>query len=156
MKRTIYNGAQFRINSSVGIAMGYCIGGWNSIPGWERNFSLHHSVQTGSWSRQTSYTMGTSSPFAECKSACAWSWPLTFTWCPVQEWLSSTPTPLYVFMAWYLIKPRDVCTLYLVYFLSSNLIFSKIPGKGKMSSLPPPPCRRPRTCIRYMWNIIHK
>jgi hypothetical protein len=62
-------GAQYRINSSVGIGMGYCMDGWNSFPGGTKNFSLHHSVQTGSSSRQTPYTMGTASSFAECKSA---------------------------------------------------------------------------------------
>jgi hypothetical protein len=42
-----------------------------------QEFSLLHSVQTGSGAHSLSYTMGTGDSFSEGKAAGAWSWPLT-------------------------------------------------------------------------------
>jgi hypothetical protein len=38
------------------------------IPDWDRDFSLHHCIRTGSGAHTTSYTMGTRSPFPTGKA----------------------------------------------------------------------------------------
>jgi hypothetical protein len=43
-------------DSSVGVATGYGLDGWGSIPGTGRDFPLLHSVQTGSGAHPASYT----------------------------------------------------------------------------------------------------
>jgi hypothetical protein len=92
-------------DSSVGIATGFELADWVSIPGKGMIF-----IQTGS---------GTHPPSASWnKVARAWSWPLTFTYSRGQEWWRYTSTPPYVFLAWCIIKHRD------------NLTFTFILRKG--------------------------
>jgi hypothetical protein len=52
----------FLFISSVGIAIGYGLGGMGSISVRSKKFSLLHSVQTGSGAHPTSYPMGTGNP----------------------------------------------------------------------------------------------
>jgi hypothetical protein len=74
----------------TGIAQWYLAGlraGWSllRIPAGSRNFSLHHSVQTGSGAHPASYPMGTRYSFPGGEVAGAWSWPLTSTSCRGHE-----------------------------------------------------------------------
>jgi hypothetical protein len=50
-------------NSSVSILMGYSLDVWGSIPGGARDFSLLHSIQTGSRAHPASYPMDTRDSF---------------------------------------------------------------------------------------------
>jgi hypothetical protein len=84
---------------SVGIEMSYRLDRLSLIPGRERDFSLHHSVDTGSGAHPASYTMGTKGFFPRGKEARDWSSPLTTIYHSGQEWLSYTSTPIYIFMA---------------------------------------------------------
>jgi hypothetical protein len=70
------------------------------------NFSPHHRVQTGSDAHPAFYPMGTGGSFPGGKAAWAWSWPLTLSG-NENAW-SYISTPQYVFMAWCLIKQRDL------------------------------------------------
>jgi hypothetical protein len=54
---------------SVGIATGYMLDGWGSIPGGSRDFSPFHSVQTGSGALPASYPMGTGGTLSGNKAA---------------------------------------------------------------------------------------
>jgi hypothetical protein len=47
--------------------MGYRLDGRGLIPAEVRDFSLLHSVQTGSWDHPSSYSMGTGGSFPEVK-----------------------------------------------------------------------------------------
>jgi hypothetical protein len=51
------------LDSSVGVALGYGLDGWGSIPG------SSHSVQTGSEAHPASYPIGTGANFPEVKVA---------------------------------------------------------------------------------------
>jgi hypothetical protein len=75
-----------------------------------QEFSLLHIIQTGSGVHPTSYPMGTRSFFPGSNVAGMWRWPLTSTSCPTSRKSGSiyTFTPPYVFMAWCLIKRRDI------------------------------------------------
>jgi hypothetical protein len=42
--------------------------GWGSIPGWARDFSFFHSVQTSSGAHTVSYPMGNQSYFPGIKA----------------------------------------------------------------------------------------
>jgi hypothetical protein len=65
--------------------------GFDSEPG-VGDFSLHHRVLTSSGAHPASHLKGTGDSFPESKAAGAWSY---------------TSIPLYVFMAWCLVKHRD-------------------------------------------------
>jgi hypothetical protein len=54
---------------SVGIATGYALNGWDSIPGKDKTFSLLHSVQTGSGAHPAPSPVGTGSSFPGGKMA---------------------------------------------------------------------------------------
>jgi hypothetical protein len=54
---------------------------WVIFPAGSRDFSLLHSVQTGSGSHPASYPMGTGGCLPGGKAVVAWSWPLTFIKC---------------------------------------------------------------------------
>jgi hypothetical protein len=56
-------------DSSVGIATGFGLGGWGSIPTGARIFLLLSSVQTGSGAYPASYPMGTGGSFSGFKAA---------------------------------------------------------------------------------------
>jgi hypothetical protein len=51
-------------DSSVGIATGYGVDGWGSIPGITRFLFLFHSLQTVSGAHPASYPMDTGGSFA--------------------------------------------------------------------------------------------
>jgi hypothetical protein len=72
-ERTIRNGRKFwrplSRNSSVGIATGYGLEGWGSVPGRGKIFSLL-------WGPPSSYRMGSAGCLPWYKAAGAWSWPL--------------------------------------------------------------------------------
>jgi hypothetical protein len=51
-------------DSSVGIATDYGLGGWDSIPGRNKKFSLSRSVHTGSVAHLASSPIGTDGSFA--------------------------------------------------------------------------------------------
>jgi hypothetical protein len=55
--------------SSVGIITGYRMDSRSSIPGRATDFSLFHSVQTGSCAHPASYSMGTACSFPGVKAA---------------------------------------------------------------------------------------
>jgi hypothetical protein len=60
-------------DSAGGIATGYGLDeSW-----WGQEFSILHSVQTGSGVHPTSYPMGTGGFFPGGKAVGAWNWPLT-------------------------------------------------------------------------------
>jgi len=62
--------------------------------------------------------MGTGGSFPVGKAAGAWSWPLTsVSSAEVKNAWSYTCTPLYVFMAWCLVKHRDNFTFALTFYL---------------------------------------
>jgi hypothetical protein len=63
-----------RRRDSSGLRAGWS---WVRVAAGTGNFSLHHSVQTGSGAHLASYTVGTRDSFAGGKEAGAWSWPLT-------------------------------------------------------------------------------
>jgi hypothetical protein len=76
----------------AGIAQWYSAGlraGWSGVrvPGAAGNFSLYHSVKTGSGAHPVSYPMGARGPFPGSKAAGVWSWLFAFIWCQGQEWM---------------------------------------------------------------------
>jgi hypothetical protein len=64
---------------SVAIVTGYNLQARVRFPTGERDFSLLHSVHTGSGAHPVSYIVGTGSSFHSGKAAGAWSWSLTST-----------------------------------------------------------------------------
>jgi hypothetical protein len=65
-------------DSSVGIGIGYELenrGTGIRFPAGARDFSVLHSVQTGSGAHPSSYPISTGGPFFRGKAA--WTWPLT-------------------------------------------------------------------------------
>jgi hypothetical protein len=89
------------------------------------NFSLRHSVQTGSGAHATSYTMGTGESFPlgvkRSRREADHSPPSSPK---VKECVELTSTPQYVFMAWRLVKDRDSFTFIrsLLYIVSYYLL----------------------------------
>jgi hypothetical protein len=73
-------------DNSVGIATGYELDGRGWIPDRGRDFSLLHSVQSGSGAHLTSHAMGTGNSFLGGKAAGSSSWPFTILCCRGQEW----------------------------------------------------------------------
>jgi hypothetical protein len=70
-------------NRGARIAQWYSAGLWDVwlgiwVPTWAGNFSLHHCIQTGSWTQPTSYPMGTRDSFPGGKATGAWRWLLTY------------------------------------------------------------------------------
>jgi hypothetical protein len=55
-------------DSSVGIATGYGLDDRGSIPGRVRNFSVFHSIQSGSGYNPVSYLMDTNDSFSGGKA----------------------------------------------------------------------------------------
>jgi hypothetical protein len=68
-------------DSPVGIDMGYGLDGRDSIPVQAKDFSLLHSVQTGSGTHPASYAMGTGGcfPGVETSNAVRNTWSCTST-----------------------------------------------------------------------------
>jgi hypothetical protein len=98
---------RFQSKRTVGIATDY---GLDDRMIGVRNFSPHHRFQTASgahpppqppvqWIREGSFPAG--------EAAEAWSWPFTTVWCRGQRMRGGISPPLYVFVAWCLVKHRD-------------------------------------------------
>jgi hypothetical protein len=80
-----------------------------------RDFSLLHSVQTGSGVHPASCPVGTGWIFCRAKQAGAWSWPLIFTYRDEVLW-RCTSTPQYVIIVGCLIKHRNNFTFFYLFF----------------------------------------
>jgi hypothetical protein len=100
-------------DSSVDIALGYGLDDRSSrvrLPAGAGNFSLLHRVQTGSGAHPASYPVGTRGSFPGVK------WPgrevedSPPSSAEVKNAWSYTSTPLYAFMAWWLVEHRDNVT----------------------------------------------
>jgi hypothetical protein len=109
------------------LALGYWLDDRGSsvrFPAEAGNFSLHHSVQTGSEAHPASYPMGTTGSFPGDKRPGRESdhSPLSST--EVKNARSYTSTPQYVFMACCLVKHRDNFTL-LVFWQCANFRVSE-------------------------------
>jgi hypothetical protein len=61
------------------------------VPAESGNFSLHHSVHTGSGAHPASYPVSTRGSFPGGKAAGEWSWPLTATYCRGQRMCGAIP-----------------------------------------------------------------
>jgi hypothetical protein len=77
------------------------------FPAGGGNFSLHHRVQNGSGTHQASNPMGTSGSFPGVKAAGREADHSPQSSAEVKNAWSYTSTPLYVFMAWCLVKHKD-------------------------------------------------
>jgi len=95
--------------------------------------SLRHRVRTSFTAHPVSYEMDAVGSFPGIKAALTWSWPPSSA--EVKTW-SYTSTPPYVFMAWYLVKHRNIFAL--PYHLLEGA--ERIHEKPEVS---PPPGREP-------------
>jgi hypothetical protein len=86
-------------DSSVGIAMGYVLDGWDLIPVRTRDFFVLRSIHIGSGSQRASYPMDSGGTFHRIKTDVAWTWVLASIQCRLLECWSCMSTPPYVFMA---------------------------------------------------------
>jgi hypothetical protein len=62
---------------SVDTSVGYGLGGWSSIPGMSKKYSVLLSVPTGSGTHPVSHQVGAGSSLPGNRALGAWSWPLT-------------------------------------------------------------------------------
>jgi hypothetical protein len=102
-------------DSSVGIALGYRLddlGYRVRFPVGAGNFSLHHRVQNGSGDHPASYPVGTRGSFPGGKRPGREADHSPPSSAEVKNAWSYTSTPQYVFMAWCLVKHRDIFTFF--------------------------------------------
>jgi hypothetical protein len=95
--------------------LGYRLDDQGAIPGRDNdgNFSLHHSVQTGSGAHPASYPMGIQGSYLGSKAAGAWKYHSLPTRAKVKNAWSYTVTPQQLFLEWYLVTNRDNFTFHL-------------------------------------------
>jgi hypothetical protein len=81
------------------------------IPGRDRDFSLHHHVQTCSGAHPASYPMGTGGSYTRVNVAKHEADQSPLSSAEVKNTCSYTSTSLYIFMVWCLVKHKDNFTL---------------------------------------------